>query len=294
MLRKVTPGEPFQPSAGFHNRLVDQMVQSQRDAMREDSSLTQVAGDSTVVQVLNDTESPLRRYSIVGLGDPVILPSNNEGSFLNDLAFHGQVPTNHDAFAVVLDPIAPHTIGKALLVGIAIVKLAGGEVGRTADITPGETAHLTRGHGGPATILWAEEANGEQPRWAIVMVGGGVTTRMPAVIGSEEPTVVIADQKWRYPVEERRYVSNESDGVVELATVENGFEGWANTILESRTSEQFENSCPDAAGELERAKLQPGTPIELEFVRTPDGRKPVITRLLGPLNACAKCEGNGE
>lgn len=135
-----------------------------------------------IALVRNNTGADVDRFSVLGLGDPLILPTVNEKEFQNKLAFEGNTPSTTDhaggRFAVTLYPIRDGEIGKAVIAGAVPIKIKtpGDPLNiDAADIEDGEASHLITASGG-ARVLWIQpvaDAGAGADRWAIVVLGGG-------------------------------------------------------------------------------------------------------------------------
>lgn len=136
--------------------------------------------DLTIIKVRNDTGADVPRYGVLGLDDPLILPSDNEIEFQRIVACSGGLPmtgAHEGKFAVALEPIAPDKIGQAAIAGVVPVKVLvdPGDLKPFADIQSGSTGRLADADHGSARILWLEEGEDEE-RWAIVRLGDGTGT----------------------------------------------------------------------------------------------------------------------
>lgn len=76
--------------------------------------------DPTTLLIRNDTGADLPQFGIVGIGSPLVSPSDNMGAFLNRFAFAGVVPstTYKTKFAITLEPIATGSCGRCRISGL--------------------------------------------------------------------------------------------------------------------------------------------------------------------------------
>ena len=178
--RYLQPGDNFPTSVRTWNAMIEagKLAAADRFGSRFDPLST--TRSSALVRVLNDTGAGLDRCSVVGLDGPVFTPTDSEDAFLREVAFRGVTPTVADhsgKFAVLLEPIAPDTIGRAWVAGVCPVMVdVIDEAHGYADVTDGDGTKLTSSHIGTAQILWFEGGEvygpydtGEQ--WAIVRLG---------------------------------------------------------------------------------------------------------------------------
>ncbi len=126
----------------------------------------------TIVKVLNDTEDPLQQGAIVGLGEPVILPADNEMEFIRNIAFNIVSP-EPGRWGVLQSPVAAGEITTAIVSGIAACKVnvtSGTYPNLFADAVPDDFSELhVDDHLGNAQILWKAAGTGSQ--WAVVRIG---------------------------------------------------------------------------------------------------------------------------
>ncbi len=126
----------------------------------------------TIVKVLNDTGDPLQQCAIVGLGEPVILPADNEMEFIRNIAFE-IVPPTQGRWGVLQAPVAAGEITTAIVSGVAACRL--NITSETlpnlfADAVGADYAKLgIKDAVGNAQILWRAGGTGSQ--WSIVRIG---------------------------------------------------------------------------------------------------------------------------
>lgn len=158
--------------------------QRNRRAGLDESGATALRTTETVVLIRNETGVDLDFFAVVGLGDPLITPTENEEEFKLRRAFIGVEPAAEHAgkFAIMAHPVAHvdgsadgQDIGRGVVHGVtqALVKMA--SLSHTfADVDAGETGHLLSAATGGAQILWREEdAEVDDVVWAYVRLGGG-------------------------------------------------------------------------------------------------------------------------
>lgn len=125
------------------------------------------------VRVRNDSLADLKQFAVVGLGEPIFLPSDNEESFKNQICLKATKPDkekHYGRFAVLAEPLKAGAIGRAYISGICPVKITTADVRYVrADIVHDQT-HLVANPIGSALILWADTFVSE-PVWAMVRFG---------------------------------------------------------------------------------------------------------------------------
>jgi len=167
-LKKVQVGEKLRIPAQAFNTFVD----AAKDYLQRQQSGGAASGSgggrpASVVLVRNDTGADRGLFEIVVLDAPVYGPDDNADEYKFRFAFKARVPTVGDLgrFAVLLEPIAQGKIGRAMVQGVAPVRLFVNETGGPyADIciTEGEEcARLETQRRGAAFILWSETPDGE-------------------------------------------------------------------------------------------------------------------------------------
>lgn len=171
--RKVSPGDRLNVPATFYNKLVDLAKQGDQRAV---NALAHAAAaslrDLTRIKIRNDSGSPVGRYGVLGLGDPIITPSQNENAFAGIPYHSGKLPADPDhvgQFAIILEPLADGKTGDAAVAGVCQVKLNVAADENFADIEAGKTT-LKVSKTGSAAILWKEADSGED-KWGIVRFG---------------------------------------------------------------------------------------------------------------------------
>lgn len=125
-----------------------------------------------IIKVLNDTGDPLEHCAIVGLGEPVILPSDNEMEFIRNIAFRVGPPLP-GRWGVLQSPVAAGEITTAIVSGVAACKLnvlSAISPNTLADAVDANFTELQISDSiGNAQVLWRAGGTGSQ--WAIVRIG---------------------------------------------------------------------------------------------------------------------------
>jgi len=179
--QKLRAGDPVtRISASAYNEMID-MLQWWRSAFRTGGG--PVGGtdyDQGVFLAKNETGGNLAAYSVVGIGGPLITPTDNLTEFKNRTPLSVVTPdidAHASAFGVALDICGTGAFVRVCVSGLVPVLLdVTNEDDTSAGIDDGETTHLvTGGEGVP--IVWkdaAEKEDGNGHRWGLVLLGGKV------------------------------------------------------------------------------------------------------------------------
>lgn len=129
-----------------------------------------------VLNTIGTTGDIADRFSIVGLTEPIILPSVNLDEFKSEIAFRVRIPTTSDTggrFAILQEPLMRDAIGLAAIAGCSVCKVYAAnsteESYRFADAIDGEPAHLGASAAEGVPVLYRQAGTGAQ--WAIVRLG---------------------------------------------------------------------------------------------------------------------------
>ncbi|MEX0744238.1 MAG: hypothetical protein WD118_01440 [Phycisphaeraceae bacterium] len=170
-------GERLTIRASEWNQLGDLVRQHQRGDGKPPPKSGFTGPDTTVVTIRNTTGGDLDRFAVVGLDGPLISPDDNEAEFQTQPRFTGVTPTlDHvGRFAVLLEPAAANALARAAVAGVTVarVHLTDPAKEHHAGIEPDESGHLVATPTGTARILWAEDGESAEVRWAIVRLGDG-------------------------------------------------------------------------------------------------------------------------
>lgn len=184
-LRKVRRGDPLRISASAFNAFIDaaRYVCDQQNAGAAPSLPAPLRHD--VVRIKNESGGLRGRYDALGLAGPVIKPTEHPTEFDARFTLRGVTPTaqHRGRFVVLLEPLRPDAIGRALLVGLtqARVKVVD-ELHRHADIDPESPARLRSCGWGAAEIVWLQPpAERAEPEIAVCLVRLGPAPPRPRV-----------------------------------------------------------------------------------------------------------------
>lgn len=171
----VRGGQRPASSAALHNQTVDAVRRSR--SQRNVSQVTPplVTPPSGLVRVRNVSGVAVGRFDVLAIAGVAIEPEANELEFQNRPIVDGVRPTSERrSFVILTQPLASGAIGRAIAVGVTVVRLFVPDVDPPypfsfADTREDQTGYLLAVTSGPASILWREEGTGEL--WALVSVG---------------------------------------------------------------------------------------------------------------------------
>jgi hypothetical protein len=197
-LKRVLPGEPFAPSAASWNSMLDAARKIAR-MEAESSGASGLRISASEVLVKNTTGAARSAGDIVGLGAPLIGPSDNLSEFRFHLAMIGATPaaTHIGRFGVLVEAIPTGAIGRAAVAGLAVCKVNASGSGDFADVKVGDATQLELGGAGSARVVW-REAGTTGSKWAVVRLAGGASGPFLARVVSS--TVITAAKSWLYQV----------------------------------------------------------------------------------------------
>lgn len=173
-LKKVKSGDRLRIPAQTFNAFVD-AARAHGDSAHDVRRRGAVGRRTGDILIQNKTGGDLDEFSVVGLGDPIFEPTDDEttATFKAQVGFEGETPATADhtgKFAIILEPLAADAIGPARVSGVCPVEIDITDTGHTcADIDNAETGNLNSGVTGAAQILWAETGTGV--KWAVVRLG---------------------------------------------------------------------------------------------------------------------------
>ena len=160
-LRKVKPGEPFVAHAATWNAFIDAAQDFQNRTADISRQPTSGFRSSGIVTVKNESGSARKQFEILGLGEPIFLPSGAaaEQQFKNVVTFRGLMPSEDEhegKFAILLEPLAANAIGKACVSGVCQVHInVTDKDHKFAEMSDGKADVLDSGDTGSAKILWS-------------------------------------------------------------------------------------------------------------------------------------------
>jgi hypothetical protein len=174
--KKVQPGQRLEITAEAYNAFLD-AARAVREHKQFGAEASQFFRQSGIVKVKNVSGSDQARFAVLGLNQPIVLPTANQNEFQRQVALEGTVPVQNlhqGRFAVLWEPIAAGQIGLATIAGVTPARLEvdPSRIYDYADILPGSTQKLRNLPHGAARVLWVEGA-GSTERWAVVRLDDG-------------------------------------------------------------------------------------------------------------------------
>ncbi len=243
MIQTVQPGQPFAPSATAWNSFIEAANAHKSSAAKptqRPKANRQYNGNLITIQ--NKSGEVVEQYHALGLGNPLVLPEDNEDEFRTRIVLEGVEPSADLAgrFCIVQETIAVDGFGLAMVSGtsLAWIDLAG-EADTHVELDEGTA--LVSSTSGTAAILWVSggvgeaDATGEQ--WAVVRFGGGGGGDAGIWIKISGYSVLTgAYNRWRYSWAEQELVE---DGVWQAkpAGRSSPSAGWAYNSIEANNGE---------------------------------------------------------
>lgn len=199
----VVPGEPIKHrwSAHLENAKRDAANAEQRRQSADSMSRPDRRREADMVRVQNLSGQDLERGDVIGLGDPVIEPSDSLDSWWHRPVFQGELPTwqpqwqHPGRFGILLEPCGQNKVASAVVSGCAHAKVKILDINHEyAEIAvPGGGVRLTSTDAGsaPVQILSIEDSTspagqcggGTEEKWAYVrMQNGGQFTLFGRVV----------------------------------------------------------------------------------------------------------------
>lgn len=157
--KKVQPGTPVEFSASGWNAQVEAGRAERARQFDQRGDGPESLRHAEIVQVLNDTTDDLPRRAVLGLEEPLWIPSASLDAFLREVTFRGVVPTGQHVgkFGILLDPAGPGRVARAYIAGVVQVQVAVAyEAYTCAEVGVGLTEALQAVAYGSAQILWRE------------------------------------------------------------------------------------------------------------------------------------------
>jgi len=153
-MARAVSGQPFRPSAIFHNRLVDLVEKNghQPGGSRERNR-------PGTILVKNDSGADLERFDILGIDTILVTPTDNEDEFTSNPALIGVEATEADhagKFAILQEPIKDGDFGRAIIHGLTVCRIDYTSGDKFADVVDGDATQLKSGPTGAARILYVD------------------------------------------------------------------------------------------------------------------------------------------
>ncbi len=201
--KKVKSGDKLRIPAATYNAFIDSAVDYQ-SRQRNLSSTPQAAQRSSgIILVRNDTGSDLNRFSVLGVGGPIITPDANLDSFKNKVAVSGVVPrtkTHVGRYIINLEPLKAGVIGMAYAAGACPVQITVPDTTNDypyVEIVDGVTDYLEARKAGSSAILWKQGTTGVQ--WALIALGRASGIAAGTQRGQTLQMTSATSYGWDYP-----------------------------------------------------------------------------------------------
>lgn len=181
-LQPVSPGSPLRISAGDYNACLEAARDFKSRRLKAEAE-SKAIRDPSIVLIRNDTAADLDFMDVLGIDEPLILPTDNINEWRSRVAFSCIEPaaTHTGRYAVLQEPIPAGKIGRAMVIGVTPVTLdVTADTDRFAEIVTGVSSSLKTGTSGSARILWKESGTGSKR--GVVMLSGE-TAVAPALRG---------------------------------------------------------------------------------------------------------------
>lgn len=151
---KLTPNRHWKPSAN----LVNDLVRFAEAARANEGTQTEIDTTPGELRIKNESGAVLSRYSVVGVGDPLALPSVNRAEYLSKKTFRSVDPAPHAPFAILQQGINNGTIGDAFAHGESHCRIYINDTTHEyADAEDENYAYLqSQAAGGQARILYKQ------------------------------------------------------------------------------------------------------------------------------------------
>lgn len=207
-----------------------------------------------VIFVRNDSGSDRDRFDVLGVGAPIVSPTDNLDEFKRQVTFAGVTPVEDDhaqKFVVLQEPVAAGGLARAVIHGVTVARVSvetGDET--AAGITDNDPSSLSASDTGAAQILWLEGTSGSV--WAIVRLGGG-SANVPRFRARLTGSSSIGANRWSYS-----FVEVEPDLSGTFKDLPGGRTGTAyNTIEANNAASGTLGSGDDPANFPSGVELQP-------------------------------------
>ncbi len=198
-LAKVSPGQPLKITAESFNAFIDAANAHRAGQLGVGAEGTATGRTAGIVTVRNDSGSDQDRFAVLGIAEPLILPTDNPVAFQERVALSLvslDEEAHADRFCILQEPIAAGALGRGLILGVSPVRLeVVSDDDRMATILP-TWGKLLTGSSGAARILWKEPGTGE--RWGIVQIpaggsGGGGSPNLVLEVSSTNHGWLVGD-----------------------------------------------------------------------------------------------------
>ena len=175
-MEKVRSGESVTIKAATWNAFID-AANYVKEARQNQRGKGLKSGIQTGIILVKNAESELReRFAALVLCDIAVPPNLNEDEFVScPPVFIGQKMTEEregKPYAILLEPVAAHEIGRAMLLGLtpAKVSIQSSDDQYAVPKPNSDSGELQSSETGVARILW--KAGGSGSQWCVLQLGG--------------------------------------------------------------------------------------------------------------------------
>lgn len=166
------PGDPIPREAAFYSACGEAAKAHQARQGRMSGGPHNEVLPLDVLVVKNNTGGNLGRGAIMGIGEPIITPTQSIEAFKSRPVFYAEtpaVPDHCEKWCVLAEPLRENGVGWAYAYGQHAVQVDFAYDDQPyATIEDGTTANLVGDEGG-ARVLWKESGTGV--KWALVQLG---------------------------------------------------------------------------------------------------------------------------
>jgi hypothetical protein len=163
-IKHVQKGEAFVPIAERTNAFVD-AANDFRSRKHEIGAQGDIGtpDDFTPIWIENKTGAAVPRWGVIKVGEPVVLPTDDQEQFEESILFEGNTPTDSGLHVITAQNLSENEVGIAILLGIARVQINVTDVahGRAKPIASDSTK-MASSATGPYRILWKESGLGDK------------------------------------------------------------------------------------------------------------------------------------
>lgn len=196
--QSVIPGQQVRIPANTWNSMLAAAREYEQNKFNVQSGSEPSSRKLTLAKVRNQTGLALQRFSIVGLGNPIITPGMNLAEFQRQSTFEIGFPSAGGRFGVLLEPLAETAIGTAAVAGVIATRIAVGATAYECAVpVPGLSAYLLNVPHGPAKVLWMESTGAV--RWCLIRLDDSNYEEIVYITSN------IADSNGFYPGVVQRY-----------------------------------------------------------------------------------------
>jgi len=192
--QKKRPGDRLTIPASVYNALLDLL--NARDNYLAGGPGGTGAG---FIAVRNETGLDIPRFGVIGLGNPIITPTDNLTEFQQRIALRGVAPMPGRPFGIAQEPIAAGAIGRCAVSGPTPVKLLiydPDPEAQWAEPTQNNVEALRTYRGGSMRILWREPGD-TGTKWAVATFSPNphplVRVRLTASLSKDSGQLVNAE-----------------------------------------------------------------------------------------------------